>query len=66
MTRPRNKIFYEHAPLESIPPSQKWLPAYETSSRKVIDYLSENHAGSTMYHGAIRCLTELKDYLVNI
>lgn len=64
MAAPRHKIFYDHVPLTSIPPGQEWMPAYESNSRKVIEYLAEKNAGSTAYHGAIRCLTELRDYLV--
>lgn len=58
-----SKVFYDHAPLESIPPGEEWTTEYESNSRKLVDYLDSNGAGSTLYSTTIRCLTKLYEYL---
>ena len=63
MARPRNIRFYEVA-LGNLPENQQWLIEYHEKSRTLVEYLTENGAGSTAYHAAIRCLTLLRDYLI--
>ena len=65
MARLRDIRFYEE-PLENLSESQYWLIEYHENSRKLVDYLSENGAGSTAYHTAIRCVTLLREYLIGI
>lgn len=63
MQNHRKKVFYDHTPLESIPPGEEWTTEYESNSRKLVDYLDSNGAGSTLYSTTIRCLTRLYEYL---
>lgn len=63
MARPRNICFFE-VPLETLPEDQPWLIEYHEKSRTLVKYLTDNGAGSTAYHGAIRCLTLLREYLL--
>ena len=65
MARPRDIRFYEE-PLEDLPDNQLWLIEYHENSRKLVEYLSENGAGCTAYHTAIRCVTLLREYLIGI
>lgn len=64
MTRPRNTLFFETPLPQPLPESMRWLQEYDQASKKLIDYLVEHGAGSTAYHAAVRCLTDLRDYLV--
>lgn len=63
MARPRNSCFFE-VELGPVPQSQQWLVTYHEKSRVLIEYLINKDAGSTAYHGSIRCLTLLRDYLL--
>lgn len=65
MARPKDVRFYEE-PLGTLQESQKWLIEYHEKSRKLVEYLTENGAGCTAYHAAIRCLTLLREYLIGI
>ena len=64
MARPRNTLFFETPLPQPLPESMRWLQEYDQASKKLIDYLVEHGAGSTAYHVAVRCLTDLRDYLV--
>ena len=64
MARPRDVRFYEE-PLGDLPENQEWLSEYHEKSRILVEYLIENGAGCTAYHTAIRCLTLLREYLLN-
>ena len=65
MARPRDTIFYE-IPLPQTPPEkEKWLPDYHKYSEMLIRYLVDRGAQSTAYHTAIRCLTVLREYLID-
>ena len=64
MGRPRNICFFEIPLPQVLPKEVCWLPAYHENSRRLIAYIVEHGAGSTAYHVAINCLTELRLYLI--
>ena len=64
MARPRNICFYEREILSPLLESQQWLTDYHKNSQRLVDYMVEKGAGSTAYYATIRCLTSLREYLL--
>ncbi len=54
MARPRNICFYEETLPAVLPDGQEWLQSYHENSRKLVEHMVKNGAGSTVYHTAIR------------
>ena len=65
MARPRNILFFETPLPQPLPESMRWLQQYDQASKTLVDYLVEHGAGSTAYHATTKCLTELRDFLLN-
>ena len=65
MARPRETIFYEIPLPQTLPEKEKWLPDYHKYSEMLMCYLVKRGAQSSVYHTAIRCLTELREYLID-
>ena len=63
MARPRDIRFYEVA-LGPLPENKQWLYEYHDKSRMLVAYLTENGAGRAACHTAIKCLTLLREYLL--
>lgn len=64
MARPRNIRFYDEPLPQTLPEEQQWLPAYHKHSRVLVNYITKNGAGSTAFHTAIKCLAELRIFLI--
>lgn len=65
MARPKDTHFYDIPLPETLQERAKWLVEYHKYSKMLISYLIDQGAGSTTYHTAIRCLTELRTYLLD-
>lgn len=61
MARPRVIHFFE----EIHPAGQKWLETYHENSRILIEYLKEHGAKRYATDSAIKCLSELRTYLID-
>ena len=64
MARPKDVHFFEVSLPENLPPNLVWMRLYHEHSAQLSQYLTERGAKSTTYHAAIRCLTELRNHLV--
>ena len=65
MARPVGIRFYEIPLPTDLPPNLQWMHLYHQNSEKLVCYLVEHGAGSTARHVALRCLLNLKDFLVS-
>lgn len=64
MARPTDVHFFEVPLPEKLPPNLEWMRSYHEHSAQLCQYLTEHGAKSTAYHAAIRCVTELRQHLV--
>ena len=64
MARPLGIRFFEVPLPEDLPPNLEWLRLYHHNSKALIGYLSQQGAGSTAYHATLRCLAQLRQYLI--
>ncbi len=64
MARPTDLHFFEVPLPDNLPPNLEWMRLYHEHSAQLSHYLTERGAKSTAYHAAIRCITELRLYLV--
>ena len=64
MARPLNTRYFEVPLPKNLPPNLEWMRQYHSNSEQLFSYLTDKGAGSTAYHSALRCLTDLRTYLL--
>lgn len=65
MVRPRKQQFYEIELPDTLLPQEEWLRDFHKNSRSVIEYLISKNVKPTSYYEASRCLTVLRQYLID-
>lgn len=65
MARPKREPFYTQTVSKDNLDNNGWIIEYNNNSRIVMEYLVNSDAKTTTYYASLRCLEELKDYLIS-